>query len=155
MRFWGFQLFARSMFEGTAGFVDSANAVFPDFAIWVRMTISANFVFPGISFFRSLCFFRISGNLLFLGFLVSVDLWISRVGNSIDCWACSCLGFLDFASGGRRVFAVCDFDGFCDFRIWGLRVSSRAHLSRVFAVLTFAPTSRRAVADSGYSRCAQ
>jgi len=74
LRFWGVQLFARSMFEGPAGFVDSANTVFPDSAICVRMTISANFVFPGISFFRSLCFLGFPGICCFWDFLF---LWIS------------------------------------------------------------------------------
>ena len=74
LRFWGFQLFARSMFEGTAGFVDSANTVFPDFAIWVRMAISANFVFPGFQFFGVCVFhdfreFAVSGISCFCGSL--------------------------------------------------------------------------------------
>ena len=95
MRFWGFQLFARSRFEGAAGFVDSANTVFPDSAIWVRIAISVNFVFPGISFFRNLCFFGFPGICCFWDFLF---LWIS--------------GFLEWATvstAGLLMFGLLGF----------------------------------------------
>lgn len=80
--------------------------------------------------------------------------WFLVWGTSTEIWACSCLGFLDSAGGGKREFVVCDLTGFRDFLIWELRVSAQTYLARVLVVFTFAPTSRRAVADSVHSRCA-